>query len=199
MSASNPFSVDAQKLLLFLAGPKYVSGAHAYIKGDYLTGYFVQLVTDTSLVEISISLHVDEAGYDKFLEENKHLDSRALEFLDTNRGFFLYRENDADYPDRLAAELPGIRNMVKHPEEQSEQSLFDVIMSLNDKYKWSRDAIADWIESLDEVPVFDPKESERKKLEKEGPMVLSDEYKRKPTLLFETKRILSGEAFGLVG
>lgn len=66
-------------------------------------------------------------------------------------------------------------------------------MSLNDAYKWSRDAIADWIESLDEVPVFSvPKEPVVKKEKTiENPLVLNEGEYIQPTILVERKRFLS--------
>jgi hypothetical protein len=63
------------------------------------------------------------------------------------------------------------------------------IVSLNDNLKWSRDAIADWIEQLDDVPVFQAPEVKKD----ERPMVLKDgEIYPYVTVLAKRKRVLSG-------
>lgn len=55
----------------------------------------------------------------------------------------------------LARQLPGYERMVRHPmQDNSIYYLGDIIMSLNDSYKWTREQIADWIETLDDIPVF---------------------------------------------
>ena len=50
---------------------------------------------------------------------------------------------------RKAKSLPGVDTLVKHPVVGDEGSLYYVIMDLNDHYKWTRNQIADWIETLD--------------------------------------------------
>lgn len=55
----------------------------------------------------------------------------------------------------LSERLPGVDRIVKFPckcvspKHRFEDTLFRVIIHLNDEVKWSREAIADWIESLD--------------------------------------------------
>jgi len=49
---------------------------------------------------------------------------------------------------RTAEQLPGVNEKVKHPVGGIEYKLLDIIMSLNDEYKWTREQIADWIETL---------------------------------------------------
>ncbi len=45
--------------------------------------------------------------------------------------------------------LPGLTAIVKNPVTQREDELETVIITLNDINKWSRDKIADWLETLD--------------------------------------------------
>ncbi|URQ04714.1 hypothetical protein SEA_EMMA1919_108 [Streptomyces phage Emma1919] len=45
--------------------------------------------------------------------------------------------------------LPGVREKVKHPVTGSENTLERVIISLNDQHKWTREEIADWLDTLD--------------------------------------------------
>lgn len=51
--------------------------------------------------------------------------------------------------DRRVDELPGVREMVKHPVNGNTYTLETVIISLNDQHKWTREEIADWLDTLD--------------------------------------------------
>jgi hypothetical protein len=63
-----------------------------------------------------------------------------------------------DSPSMLSERLPGHAQRAKHPVTAQDGTLFNIIMNLNDDYKWTREAIADWIETLDEVPYFETAE-----------------------------------------
>lgn len=47
------------------------------------------------------------------------------------------------------SKLPGVKEFVKCPVRGERKMLEDVIILLNDKHKWSREQIADWLETLD--------------------------------------------------
>jgi len=50
----------------------------------------------------------------------------------------------------LSKLLPGVLELVKHPVTgQKTNTLQSTIINLNDQYKWTREQIADWIETLD--------------------------------------------------
>lgn len=51
--------------------------------------------------------------------------------------------------DELADAIPAVRANVKHPIENEQQTLAKVIISLNDSYDWTREQIADWLDTLD--------------------------------------------------
>jgi len=51
--------------------------------------------------------------------------------------------------DRRVRELPGLNEQVKHPESGKTTTVRAAIISLNDSYKWSREKIADWLDTLD--------------------------------------------------
>ncbi len=51
--------------------------------------------------------------------------------------------------DERVDQLPGKGNMVKHPVDGRQYELFTAIISLNDTYRWTRERIADWLETLD--------------------------------------------------
>jgi len=61
--------------------------------------------------------------------------------------------------DDRVKELPALREMVKHPITQKTDRLKSVIISLNDGAKWTREQIADWLETLDVDITFKTKES----------------------------------------
>ncbi|UTN92352.1 hypothetical protein SEA_STIGMA_104 [Streptomyces phage Stigma] len=60
--------------------------------------------------------------------------------------------------DKRVDELPGVKEMVKHPVTGSRDTLERVIISLNDSYDWSREEIANWLETLDIDITFKTKE-----------------------------------------
>lgn len=59
----------------------------------------------------------------------------------------------------LSHKLPGIEQQVTNPITKEISSLWSIIIYLNDIEKWSREAIADWVEILDDVPTFEVKEN----------------------------------------
>lgn len=76
--------------------------------------------------------------------------------------------------------LPGITEVVKHPQSQENCSNYgharikDMIMHLNDGHRWTREQIADWLETLDVDLTFKSSEA---RLADEKQKRLSDKYK----------------------
>lgn len=66
----------------------------------------------------------------------------------------------------MAIQLPGMGQKEKHPVTSKIENLFNIIINLNDYHKWTREQIADWLETLDEIPTFDFP-GEKKNAEKE--------------------------------
>ena len=54
----------------------------------------------------------------------------------------------------MSYSLPGVDEKVKHPVDGLEWTLRDAIMNLNDLHRWTREEIADWIETLDVDTTF---------------------------------------------
>lgn len=50
---------------------------------------------------------------------------------------------------RLHETLPALREYVKHPVTKNRDSLQRVIIDLNDTWKWPREKVADWLDTLD--------------------------------------------------
>ena len=55
----------------------------------------------------------------------------------------------------LAEKLPNFDALVTHPVLNQPYSLGYVVIALNDKYGWSRDQIADWVDSLHDGGILD--------------------------------------------
>lgn len=55
----------------------------------------------------------------------------------------------SDLADDLAAILPDLEAQVKHPVSGDRASLRTTIVSLNDTHHWSRERVADWLDTLD--------------------------------------------------
>ena len=56
------------------------------------------------------------------------------------------------------SQIEGLDKKVKNPETGALESIKNIIIKLNDIDKWTREQIADWLETLDEVPIFKRKE-----------------------------------------
>jgi len=60
--------------------------------------------------------------------------------------------------DQLKYEMPGLEEKVKHPIWGMDLTVERCIVNLNDSHKWSREQIADWLETLDVDLTFKVKE-----------------------------------------
>ena len=58
-----------------------------------------------------------------------------------------------------AIDLPGVNEAVKHPMTGDTHSLWSIIINLNDSHHWTRERIADWVETLDIDTRFTIKEN----------------------------------------
>lgn len=70
-------------------------------------------------------------------------------------GWTLWFPPPAFNPSNEALKIKGINEVVTHPVNGSMNSLYHTIISLNDSHKWSRENIADWLDTLDIVPSFE--------------------------------------------
>jgi hypothetical protein len=76
----------------------------------------------------------------------------------TNPAAEMYPAKSA--PDRRVKQLPALDEIVKNPVTRNTGTLRSVIISLNDGSKWTREAIADWLETLDIDISFKTKEND---------------------------------------
>lgn len=54
----------------------------------------------------------------------------------------------------LALDIPGLNKVVKHPVTGNSTSIYNIIINLNDHHEWTREQIADWLDTLDDPPRF---------------------------------------------
>lgn len=64
---------------------------------------------------------------------------------------------------QMASILPGVQESVQHPVNGCMYDLFYLIINLNDDHKWTREQIADWLETLDVDLTFPVQCDESKK------------------------------------
>lgn len=59
----------------------------------------------------------------------------------------------------LAGQIPKIHEVhAKHPVTGQQNSLYAIIIDLNDSHGWTREKIADWLDTLPDQPKFTPPE-----------------------------------------
>ena len=80
---------------------------------------------------------------------NTELKSLLLTFLTLNQ--ILVSEDSVSI---LASTLPDMSRTVRHPVIGTQSTLMTTIINLNDFHQWTREQIADWLESLDDTPTF---------------------------------------------
>lgn len=136
-----------------------------------------RVITDDYSAEFTINEKQYEAYKIKELLSGVFSDDE-LDYIDDQVRSVMHQyitpKHSKNSASELAGDLPGINNRVKNPEEGTEDSLYSVIINLNDTHKWTRERIADWIESLDEVPVFETLvEDEDEKELPEAPKVVA--------------------------
>lgn len=151
---------------------------------------FIRITSPSRQVELSVpggfkSVKYDDLYYymlEYFPEAERDKLARRWSQVFVRKMF--YDEARADSLSGLANELPGVKQRVKHPISGAYDTLMQVVISLNDTAKWTREQIADWIETLDDVPVFTVKVEEKVEYSVVG----------KITHVVTIKRVRQGEA-----
>jgi hypothetical protein len=59
--------------------------------------------------------------------------------------------------EELSKQLPGVEQIAVHPVAKNVNSIRNIIINLNDVHKWTREQIADWLDSLDVDLTFQSK------------------------------------------
>lgn len=101
-------------------------------------------------------------------------------------------------PSSLVPQLPGVRELVYHPKAKNDEDealcgwgkdkhvIQDIIMHLNDRHRWTREEIADWLETLDvdlrfKTPEQKAEEKKRKELDEAKALLVDYEKQVKST------------------
>ena len=75
-----------------------------------------------------------------------------------DRSVFCVAVRNDDSPDRYTIQIDGLQQLVKHPIDGTMATLENTIINLNDGEHWTREQIADWLETLDNNPIIEKKE-----------------------------------------
>jgi hypothetical protein len=144
--------------------------------------FIVSICTDERVLRITYNKHDSSKNLENLLAQFNVHDKMRLVIL-KSMGFKVSLNDD---PASLAGNLPGINLEVKHPVTGKSGKLYNVIISLNDSFKWSRESIADWIENTCETSDISFKIPEGKQDETDTLSSL--------TKVVEIKRVLTSEA-----
>lgn len=136
---------------------------------DYvINGFVVVAHTEEETVKLFYSEDDSSEQLKKLLLDNGLSESTALGIINA-AGMHITAQNNGDDPSTLASKLPGVSGLkALHPVTKKEGTLHTIIISLNDSYGWTREAIADWIESTFDTKdiAFDlPKEVKNEKVQ----------------------------------
>ncbi len=159
-------------------------GTPLQINGNELDGMMViVLVTSIRSIKVIYSESDSESKLSELLDEH-NVPQAIKKVVLSSMGFNALSGSNS--PNLLASELPGISLQVKHPETGKMLPLYNVIMNLNDYYKWSREKIADWIENV----------CDTKDISFKTPKGLGNEITELSefTSVVEIKRVLAGTA-----
>lgn len=121
-------------------------------------------------LDIDFSVFVKSSTIDEFREFVKqylpNIDKEVLHRLDeqfyVTNTLISERENS---PSHLAKFLPGVDEVVIHPVTKEKDTVFNIVINLNDCYKWPREDVADWLDSLDADLEFKTEVEKKKTIE----------------------------------
>jgi len=119
--------------------------------------YKIMLTDDDRIIEVICNRKNSQEKTIAWVKANMHpLDTEIFIMAVKNNNYSSTPKTNAY---SLAQLLPGVNMLVSHPVDKVTSSLQEVIISLNDSFRWTREQIADWIETLDEVPKFEISQS----------------------------------------
>ena len=102
--------------------------------------------TDKKVMKLYFSASDPQDLLKQFLLDNK-VEEHIISKMIINAGYTKVSNTDSDEPYVLADFLPGVDLKAKHPVTEVQLPLKHIIIDLNDHHKWTREAIADWIEN----------------------------------------------------
>ncbi len=141
---------------MFVSMPQY-TGTEAKEEstdGDFSYSYGLMCITAMNDNQHLRLFYVSTDPKEKIKEL---LSEQSVDVELANRMLSLISSDDKDEPSTLAAKLPGVQLDARHPVDGELSKLFHIIIDLNDRAQkdkgrpWTREEIADWIESTFDI------------------------------------------------
>jgi len=142
--------------LMFVSMPQY-TGTEAVKEstdGDFSYSYGLMCITAMNDNQHLRLFYVVTDPKEKIKEL---LNRQSVDVELAARILSLISNVDGDEPSTLAAKLPGVQLDARHPVDGELSKLFNIIIDLNDREQddkgrpWTREEIADWIESTFDI------------------------------------------------
>lgn len=166
----------------------YPQSEYQTFKGEWTHGGWAQH-HGINLLTATHDFYADQLKYHAAQMKDAGMKAEALEAkiaenvkafheLQGNHSFYIESSGTAvvspNSPEQLSWKLPGINERVKHPKTgqacyyddiiaDGDEDVFplrQLVMHINDEHKWTREQIADWLETLDVDLAFKIKENE---------------------------------------
>lgn len=146
---------------------------HIYLRTPEVVS--IEVVRKEPYSQNNFRCYFTPAGERSYMFQVYHLyDAQERAFVDYLRAFGFFTEKEArevfsllkscslvskmeDAVAHIADAIPGIHQLVKNPVTGDREELYLAIMDLNDDRGWSRQDIGNWVNSLDNPPVFEEK------------------------------------------
>jgi hypothetical protein len=105
--------------------------------------------SDTEVVKVFYTSSDSREGINQLLD-NGNVDEVLKNAILKAIGYKVNATSSSDLS-TMSKSLPGVDLMVKHPVSGEVDKLWSIAINLNDQYKWKRESVADWIESVAET------------------------------------------------
>lgn len=132
--------------LLGVSDPDVVNVTHDKDPFYLQIQYVVVAVTESETIKFYYTNTDNPAKLKTLLSDNGVADNTSKILLSTAEF-----DTANDGPSELANKLPGVELKTKHPVNNNEDTVRNIIISLNDTHKWSRESIADWLENTFDI------------------------------------------------
>lgn len=134
----------------YTSGESYIE--MVWVLYDPDTEYYMRRVIDIKTVKHkNLDKHIAKLIPSDLDEKYREMFSKAVK----DNWFRMFHLHN-DSPQNYAAQIPGLFVEVKHPVNGQRRTIHDIIIDLNDAHDWTREKIADWLETLDENPIITP-------------------------------------------
>lgn len=112
------------------------------------TSYVIIVITDLEKMQLFYSSKDTQKALEKLLDKEGISDEVKKAIIKSIGFTILGKMPKSNSHADLSRYLPGVDLVVKHPVTGESNKLWNIVINLNDHYRWTREAIADWIESV---------------------------------------------------